>query len=112
MFSDLIKRLPVADVSFKGVTGYMLRGEEGLVVFFEFAEDSIVPPHRHGTQWGTVVSGRVELTLNGETYIYGPGDTYSIKAGEVHSAVIAAGTCVIDVFEEVDRYRPRTAGEA
>ena len=66
-----------------------------------------LPPHAHGAQWGTVIAGEIELTIGQETAIRGPGDSYSIPAGVTHSARIKAGTRVIDVFEEADRYALR-----
>ena len=45
-----------------------------------------------------------EFTIGGETRTYRAGDSYSIPAGVEHGALIKAGTRVIDVFEEADRY--------
>ena len=49
----------------------------------------------------------MHLTVDGEAGTYGPGDTYDIPAGAEHSARLEAGTSVIDVFQEPDRYNPR-----
>ncbi len=75
------------------------------MAFFTFLKDMVLPVHAHGAQWGTVVEGEIEFTIGGETRIYRSGDSYSIPAGVEHGAVIKAGTLVIDVFEEADRYR-------
>lgn len=107
-FSPLITGLPQADLPFPGVTGYMLRSEDGLLVFFHFTEETIVPPHSHGAQWGTVLQGEIELTIGGVTRTYRPGDSYSIAAGEEHSARVPADVKLLDFFEEPDRYRPRS----
>ncbi len=106
-FPALITRLPLADVPFPGVDGHMLRSPDGLVVFFHFKEETIVPPHAHGAQWGTVVDGALELTIDGVTRVFHPGESYTIRAGEVHSARIPAGTKAVEFFEEPDRYRAR-----
>lgn len=82
----------------------VVRSDTGLVAFFTFFKNMELPPHSHGAQWGTVVEGQIELTIGGETRIYKAGDSYSISAGVEHSAHIKAGTRVIDVFEEADRY--------
>jgi quercetin dioxygenase-like cupin family protein len=81
-----------------------IRSDSGLVVFFSFHQDMDLPAHSHGAQWGTVVAGEIVFTIGGETRRYGPGDSYDIPAGVVHGARIAAGTRVIDVFAEPDRY--------
>jgi len=53
------------------------------------------------------LTGRLHLTVDGETDTYEPGETYDIGAGEEHSARLEAGTCVIDVFQDPDRYSPK-----
>lgn len=73
VFSEIITRLPVADVPLAGVTGYMLRSADGLQVFFHFAQDTEVPMHSHGAQWGLVVAGTLRLTIGDETKDYQPG---------------------------------------
>ncbi len=106
-YPPLITRLPQADVPLPGVEAYMLRSEDGLLVFFHFRQETDVPPHAHGAQWGTVLEGALTLTIGGQTRTYQPGESYSIAAGEVHSARIPAGVKVIDFFEEPDRYKAR-----
>ncbi|SLN55239.1 cupin domain-containing protein [Roseisalinus antarcticus] len=86
------------------VTSNAIRSDAGLVVFFTFHKDMVLPPHSHGPQWGSVLEGRIEFTIGGETRLYGPGDSYDIPAGVEHGATIAAGSKVIDVFAEPDRY--------
>ncbi len=82
----------------------VIRSDAGLVAFFTFLKDMELPTHSHGTQWGTVVEGEIEFTIGGETKTYCAGDSYTIPAGVEHGASIKAGTRVIDVFEEADRY--------
>ena len=75
-----------------------------LAIFFSFHEAVSLPPHSHGAQWGTVLDGEIVLTRNGDTEVFGPGQSYAIGAGVVHSARVAAGSVVLDIFEEADRY--------
>ncbi len=105
-FPDFIMALPALDVPFPEdvVQARAIRSEAGLTVFFTFLEDMTLPPHAHGAQWGCVVEGQISFSIGGETRVHGPGDSYSIPAGVTHGAEIAAGTRVIDVFEEPDRY--------
>jgi quercetin dioxygenase-like cupin family protein len=103
--------MPALDAPFPDsiVSSHAIRSEAGLVVFFRFHQDFEVPPHSHGAQWGTVVEGEIALTIGGESRSYRPGDTYEIPAGVEHGARIKAGSLVIDVFAEPDRYplKPR-----
>ena len=85
----------------------MMSSPHGQAVFFRAAEEVEVSPHSHGAQWGIVVAGRLHLTVSGEAGIYEPGETYDIPDGAEHSAMLEAGTSVIDVFEEADRYEPK-----
>ncbi|WP_294621317.1 cupin domain-containing protein [uncultured Roseovarius sp.] len=105
-YPDFIRELPRLDVPFPEdvVETSVVKSASGLVAFFTFLKDMELPPHSHGAQWGTVVEGEIELTIGAETKVYRPGDSYSIPAGVEHGAQIKAGTRVIDVFEEADRY--------
>ncbi|NVO55550.1 cupin domain-containing protein [Rhodobacteraceae bacterium B1Z28] len=105
-FPDFIIAFPGIDMPFPEdvVTTAVVKSEAGLVAFFTFHKDMELPMHAHGAQWGTVVEGEIEFTIGGSTKIYRPGDSYSIPSGVEHGATIKAGTRVIDVFEEVDRY--------
>jgi quercetin dioxygenase-like cupin family protein len=53
---------------------------------------------------GIVVTGLLHLTIDGERATYEPGQTYDIPAGAEHGAVLETDTCVIDVFQDPDRY--------
>jgi quercetin dioxygenase-like cupin family protein len=106
-YSDWIEDLPEVDTPFTGLEGHMISGQHGQAVFFRAEREFEVPPHSHGAQWGIVVTGRLHLTVDGEAGTYEPGETYDIPAGAEHSARLEAGTCVIDVFQEPDRYSPK-----
>jgi quercetin dioxygenase-like cupin family protein len=106
---DMITRLPEADLPLPPTalkTG-VLQSEHGQLVFFQIFENIEIPPHSHKAQWGIVLEGEIEMTVGGETRTYGPGSTYYIPAGVVHSARVPAGCKAIDFFEEPDRYKLR-----
>ncbi|MBZ8118748.1 cupin domain-containing protein [Roseovarius sp. LXJ103] len=105
-FPDFMQTLPSLNLPFPEdiVQSNAVLSEAGLVVFFTFHKDMDLPPHAHRAQWGSVIEGEIEMTIGDETKIYGPGDSYFIPEGVTHSARIAAGSRVIDVFEETDRY--------
>jgi quercetin dioxygenase-like cupin family protein len=104
---DIITRLPEAELPFASseVKTSVLQSERGQLVFFQMLKDVEVPAHSHEAQWGTVLEGQVELTIGGETRTYGPGSSYYIAPGVVHSAKAPAGSKVIDFFEAPDHYR-------
>lgn len=105
-FPELITQLPQADLPIEGVRGWISQAADHQVVFFDIDPIGEIPPHSHGEQWGVVVEGQMELTIDGQTRRYGPGDTYNIPAGATHSARFLSHFRAIDVFADVDRYQP------
>jgi len=105
-YPEFITDFPSLDLPFPDdvVQTAVIRSDAGLVAFFTFLKDFELPPHSHKAQWGTVIEGEVELTIGDVTKTYRPGDSYSIPSGVEHGGSIKAGTRVIDVFEEADRY--------
>ncbi len=104
-FPDPVRRLPKVDIPLRGVTAYLSQGDDHQILFMEFSEDTEVPEHAHGAQWGIVLTGRIELTIGGETRSFVKGEQYYIPAGTVHSARISAGYSDISFFDERARYR-------
>ncbi|VEN74299.1 conserved hypothetical protein [Candidatus Desulfarcum epimagneticum] len=108
VFSELITGLPEADIPFEGVRGWISQGPRVQTVFFEIEAIGEIPAHSHGAQWGVVVEGEMELTIEGESRACQKGDHYFIPGNAVHSAVFHKKTWVIDVFEDQDRYAEKT----
>ena len=106
-FPAWMQDVPEVDTPFTGLEGRLLASPHGQAVFFRAPEEFEVPPHAHGAQWGIVVTGRLHLTVDGEARTYEPGDIYDIPSGAEHGARLEAGTSVIDVFQDPDRYSPR-----
>ena len=103
-FHEIIKKLPEADISFRGVKGWISQGPAHQVAFLEIEPIGRVPEHSHGAQWGIVVEGEMELTIDGHTRRYRNGDSYFIPAGVIHSANFRKKTLAIDFFDETERY--------
>ena len=103
---DFIRAFPSLDMPFPSdiVTTSAIASDRGLVVIFEFHKDFTIPSHAHKNQWGSVLEGEIELTLDGVTTTHHPGSSYFIPSGHEHGARVTAGTKVIDIFEESDRY--------
>jgi len=108
-YPDFMQQFPRAAHPFPGIEGYMVAGEKGLAVFWNFIQDTAVPPHAHGAQWGVVFSGSVDFTIDGVRRVYGPGEEFFIPDGAVHSAFIPAGTRVLDLFADRNRYAAKPA---
>ncbi len=104
LFPQPVLNLPKADIPLPGVCAYLSQGEDHQVIFMEFAEDVILPPHSHAAQWGVVLEGAIELTINGVTRTYRKGDRYFIPAETEHYGKIYAGYADVTYFDQKDRY--------
>ena len=106
-FPDFVRRLPQADLPFEGLRGWLLQSNSGQVLFNESDIELSVPVHSHGSQWGTVINGQIELTIDGQKRLYRRGDSYFIPEGTSHSAIIYPGFRAVDYFADKDRYQPK-----
>ncbi len=80
------------------------QGERQQFVFMSFDRDVEVPEHSHETQWGVVLDGRIELTIDGEHRVLEKGDTYFIPKSAPHNARITKGYKDLTLFDQKDRY--------
>lgn len=107
-FPQVIRDLPEADIEFEGVRGWIAQGENHQIVFFEMDPLGEVAEHSHESpQWGIVVEGKIELTINNTATVYESGDEYLIPARAKHSAKFKTRVRVIDFFAEKERYKPK-----
>jgi quercetin dioxygenase-like cupin family protein len=105
VFPDPILKLPLADIPIQGLKAYLSQANTHQILFMEFSEDIEVPGHTHESQWGVVLRGRIELTIDGVHHVFEKGDHYFIPAGVVHSAKIYAGYADVTFFNQPDRYQ-------
>ena len=105
-YPEFIAGFPGLDTPFPedAVSTHAIRSDAGLVVFFTVHKDLAIAEHSHGPQWGTIFAGHVQLTIDGVLHDYKPGDAWDIPAGTPHSVKLFAGSRLMDVFAEPDRY--------
>ena len=103
-FPEPIRRLPLADIPLPGITTYLSQGEDHQIIFMHFAKDVVLPEHSHAAQWGIVLEEQIEMTIEGETAVYGKGERYFIPAGAKHSVKIFAGYADMTYFNQKDSY--------
>ena len=106
-FPAFVRHLPEADLPCQGMRAWLLDGAQGQVVFKEAETETSLPEHSHGEQWGVVVDGRMELTIDGYMRLYMRGDFYTIPAGKRHRTRVFPGFKAVDHFAEPGRYRPK-----
>jgi quercetin dioxygenase-like cupin family protein len=108
-YPNVITRLQSAEINVAGAKAWILQAEASQLVFFEFQADTKVPVHSHSyPQWGIVVDGKMELTVDGNPLMCEKGSEYLIPAGAKHYARFLKRTRVMDYFSEKSRYKFRT----
>jgi quercetin dioxygenase-like cupin family protein len=107
VFPKPITDLPEADVPINGIKAYLSQGLKHQIVFMEFPEDVNVPEHFHESQWGIVLEGKIELTIDGVKNVFVKGDRFFIPKNIKHSAKICAGYASMEFFNQVDRYKEK-----
>ena len=107
IFPEPILNLPEADIPLKGLTAYLSQGNSHQIIFMNFSEDVDLPEHSHEAQWGIVLEGKIEMTINGEKKVYQKGDRYYIPKGVIHSGKIHAGYADMTYFDQKDRYQEK-----
>lgn len=107
IFPEPIRNLPQADVPVEGFKAYISQSENHQIVFMEFRKDVELPEHNHESQWGVVLEGKIDLTIDGVKRTYNKGDRMFIPKGVKHSAKIYKGYVDISFFNQKDRYKPK-----
>jgi len=108
-FPNVITCLPEADIQFKDIKAWILQGEKHQLVFFEMEPSAQVPEHSHDyPQWGIMIEGKMELTIDGKTRIIEKGDEYVIPAKAKHYVRFLSKSRVMDFFSEKMRYRTKS----
>ena len=107
VFPEPIRNLPEAYIPLDGLKAYLSQSDGHQILFMQFEEDVAIPEHSHESQWGVVLEGRVDLTIEGVERTYTQGERIFIPKGAVHSGKIYAGYADISFFNEQDRYKQK-----
>ena len=104
-FPEIIDRHPSAEIPLNGVSSRLIQAGDQQFIFMEFDEGAEVPTHSHNAQWGVVLDGEMELTINGKVQYLKKGDSYYIGKDVPHSAKIHKGYKDLTLFDQTDRYK-------
>ena len=107
LFPEMIEKLPDVDLAIPGVKAKLFQGSKMQAVFFTMEGPADIPAHHHQAQWGVILEGEVEMTIDGQTRVFRRGDSYTIPAGAVHSARVLSPMKALDIFNEPQRYKPK-----
>src|SRR4030067_1600441 len=101
VFPEVITNLPEGDIALEGVKAWIVQGNGQQLVFFEMQPSAKIPEHSHDyPQWGMVIEGKMEMTIDGSAKIYEKGDEYLVPARAKHSARYLSRVRVMDLFKE------------
>jgi len=77
----------------------LVHGSRTLMTEFKLEQGAVLPKHKHPhEQTGYLVSGRMDMTIGGETFPVAPGDSWCIPGDVEHSAVAHDNSVAIEVF--------------
>lgn len=80
----------------------LVYGEKTLLAEFKLEKGVVLPDHSHPhEQTGYLVSGRIDLIVEGQTHEAVPGDSWSIPGNMVHRAIAHEESIVVEVFSPV-----------
>lgn len=111
-FPTFVHSLPEADLPYPGLKGWLMQADAGQILYCESDAEVIIPEHSHGEQWGVVIKGRVELTIQNRMRICTRGDMYHIPSGAAHRVHIFPGFRAIDHYADRNRYQAKRSAEA
>ncbi len=102
-FSEFMKEIQKGEINTKGLKSYIFQGEDKQFIFVEVDENIEIKDHFHSAQWGVVIEGEMELTVEGETTVLKKGDNYFIPENRVHSVKIKKGYKDLILFDQPER---------
>ena len=80
----------------------LVYGDKTLMAEFRLSKGADLPVHQHPhEQTGYLVSGRIDLTVDGVVHAVGAGDSWCIPGGAAHSAKVHEDAVAIEVFAPV-----------
>ena len=80
----------------------LCHGEVTLISEFRLDAGRVLPMHAHPQeQTGYLVTGRLRMTIGGETRDAGPGDSWCIPGGVEHGAGVLEDSVAVEVFSPV-----------
>ena len=85
-------------------------GDTTLMTEFRLQKDAVLPRHHHPhEQTGYLVSGKIRLYIDGQSFDCRPGDSWCVPGDAEHGADVLEDAVAIEVFSPVRQdYLPKT----
>ena len=100
-FPESVHRLPRTKLA--GLDAFVHDRPDSQVVFLEApagGPEVLVPTHTHDVEWGVVVEGAIEMTIDGQVELHTAGTAHLIASGVPHSFRFRPGTSSVHYFVE------------
>ena len=99
--NHLFSEIPEKQLA-KGISGRYIHTENNTVGLITIEKGAVLPAHAHFHEQITqVISGKLEMTIDGNTLVLEPDSITVIPSNAVHSAVALTDCAVIDTFHPV-----------
>lgn len=79
-----------------------VQSEKGLMALMEVFQDIPATSQCHSARWGTVLEGRLEMTIDDHTSIYKRGDSFQVPKNVTHTVTYYADSTYLHIFEDPD----------
>ncbi len=77
-------------------------GNDSMLCQFNLEKDAVIPNHQHPyEQTGYLVSGKMELTIDGKKFLAEPGSSWSIPKDVPHEAFVIEEVLAVEVFTPI-----------
>jgi quercetin dioxygenase-like cupin family protein len=86
----------------KGIIGRYIHTENNTIGFINIVKGAVLPLHSHfHTQTTQIISGKLEMTIDGVTQILEPGSITIIPSNIAHGAKALTDCVITDTFYPV-----------
>ncbi len=107
-YATVITDLPEANVPFEGIKAWILQEENHQLAFMQTEAKARIPEHSHDyAEWGMIIEGEIELTVEGKRRNCKKGDEFLIPARTEHKLVFLVKSRAVFLFSERTRYRTK-----
>ncbi|MFH2039385.1 MAG: cupin domain-containing protein [Chloroflexota bacterium] len=77
-------------------------GDKTLMASIKLSQGAIIPQHKHfHEQTGFLISGNLEFVIDGENFIVGPGDSWTILENVIHGVKALEESMIVEIFSPV-----------
>lgn len=101
-----LKDIPQRELA-KGIKGKYVHTKNNTIGFVEIEKGAVLPAHFHVHEQTTcMISGKLEMTIDGKIQVLEPGDVVVIPSNTIHSALALTDCELTDTFYPIrDDYK-------